>query len=84
MLVYLAEVLDRNRDRKGRLMGRSICIFENGTMETVHHLFWLVHKVTGNPPFAALYYHPNYVSAIRTVLTSGVSKKLSVIWVVSS
>lgn len=35
MLVYLAEVLDLNRDRKGRLMGRSICIFENGTMTDV-------------------------------------------------
>lgn len=35
MLVYLAEVLDRSRDRKGRLMGRSICIFENGTMSDV-------------------------------------------------
>ena len=35
MLVYLAEVLDQNRDRKGRLMGRSICIFENGTMSDV-------------------------------------------------
>lgn len=35
MLVYLAEVLDHSRDRKGRLMGRSICIFENGTMSDV-------------------------------------------------
>lgn len=35
MLVYLAEVLDQSRDRKGRLMGRSICIFENGTMSDV-------------------------------------------------
>jgi hypothetical protein len=35
MLVYLAEVLDRSRDRKGRLTGRSICIFENGTMSDV-------------------------------------------------
>jgi len=35
MLVYLAQVLDHSRDRKGRLMGRSICIFENGTMSDV-------------------------------------------------
>ena len=35
MLVYLAEVLDHSRDRKGRLMGRSICIFENGTTSDV-------------------------------------------------
>ena len=35
MLVYLSEVLDRSRDRKGRLLGRSICIFENGTMSDV-------------------------------------------------
>jgi len=35
MLVYLAEVIDSSRDRKGRLMGRSICIFENGTMSDV-------------------------------------------------
>jgi len=35
MLVYLAEVLDNNRDRKGRLTGRSICIFENGTMSDI-------------------------------------------------
>jgi len=35
MLVYLSEVLDHSRDRKGRLMGRSICIFENGTMSDV-------------------------------------------------
>ena len=35
MLVYLAEVFDSSRDRKGRLMGRSICIFENGTMSDV-------------------------------------------------
>jgi len=35
ILVYLAEVLDQSRDRKGRLMGRSICIFENGTVSDV-------------------------------------------------
>jgi len=35
MLVYLSEVLDHSRDRKGRLMGRSICIFENGTMSDI-------------------------------------------------
>lgn len=35
MLVYLAEVLDHTRDRKGRLLGRSICVFENGTMTDV-------------------------------------------------
>jgi T5orf172 domain. len=35
MLVYLAEVIDKSRDRRGRLAGRSICIFENGTMSDV-------------------------------------------------
>lgn len=35
MLVYLAEVIDSGRDRKGRLVGRSICIFENGTMSDI-------------------------------------------------
>lgn len=35
MIVYLAEVLEQNRDKKGRLTGRSICIFENGTMSDV-------------------------------------------------
>ena len=35
MLVFLAEVLDTSRDRKGRLTGRSICIFENATMSDI-------------------------------------------------
>lgn len=35
MLVYLADVIDKSRDRKGRLIGRSVCIFENGTMSDV-------------------------------------------------
>jgi hypothetical protein len=35
MLVYLSEVLDQSRDRKGHFTGRCICIFENGTMSDV-------------------------------------------------
>jgi len=32
ILVYLAEVIEVSRSSKGHLTGRSICIFENGTM----------------------------------------------------
>ena len=32
MLVYIAELLEQSRDHKGRLTGRCICIFDNGTM----------------------------------------------------
>jgi len=35
MLLLLAKVIAQNRDNKGRLTGRSICIFENGTMTDV-------------------------------------------------
>jgi hypothetical protein len=35
MLVYLAEVIDISRSKKGHFTGRTICIFENGTMSDV-------------------------------------------------
>ena len=35
MLLFLAKVVDQDRDNKSRLTGRSICIFENGTMTDV-------------------------------------------------
>ncbi len=35
ILVYLAEVIDVSRNRKGHFNGRTICIFENGTMSDV-------------------------------------------------
>ncbi|MFA7042755.1 MAG: GIY-YIG nuclease family protein [Bacteroidales bacterium] len=32
MLLYVAELLEQGRDRKGHFTGRCICIFDNGTM----------------------------------------------------
>jgi hypothetical protein len=32
MLLYIAELFEKGRDQKGRLTGRCLCIFDNGTM----------------------------------------------------